>query len=67
MMKKMTYRDFDSYLKQWPDKYQVETIDMIDSSWKKKSFAGYDTVFHVAGIAHSDNGKISAEKEKRHY
>jgi len=40
---------------------------MIDGSWREKSFAGYDSVFHVAGIAHSDSGKISAEKEKLYY
>jgi UDP-glucose 4-epimerase len=40
---------------------------MIDGTWREKSFAGYDSVFHVAGIAHSDNGKISAEKEKLYY
>lgn len=55
---------FEKYMSQWPDKYQVETIDMIDVSWREKSFSGYDVVYHVAGIAHSDNGKISAEKEK---
>ena len=44
--------------------YQVDTTDMIDGSWREKSFAGYDVVYHVAGIAHSDNGKISPEKEK---
>ncbi len=27
----------------------------------------YDTVYHVAGIAHSDNGKISKEKAKLYY
>lgn len=37
---------------------------MIDGSWRKKNFSGYDVVYHVAGIAHSDNGRISAEKEK---
>ena len=37
---------------------------MIDGSWREKSFAGYDAVYHVAGIAHSDNGKISEEKKK---
>lgn len=58
---------FEEYVKQWPEKYQVETVDMIDGSWKEKSFEGYDTVFHVAGIAHSDNGKISKEKEKLYY
>lgn len=58
---------FEKYVSQWPDKYETVTIDMIDGSWKEKSFSGYDTVFHVAGIAHSDNGKISAEKEKLYY
>mgnify|MGYP000860481848 CR=1 FL=1 len=58
---------FEDYLKQWPDKYQVDTIDMIDGSWREKSFAGYDSVFHVAGIAHSDSGKISKEKENLYY
>lgn len=40
---------------------------MIDGSWREKSFDGYDTVFHVAGIAHSDSGKISEEKERLYY
>ena len=55
---------FEKYMSQWPEEYQVDTIDMIDGSWREKSFAGYDVVYHVAGIAHSDSGKISAEKEK---
>lgn len=54
---------FENYLKQWPDKYQVDTIDMIDGSWREKSFSGYDTVFHVSGIAHSDYGKIPEDKK----
>lgn len=56
---------FEKYIREnFADQYQVDTIDMIDGSWKEKSFVGYDVVYHVAGIAHSDNGKISAEKEK---
>lgn len=58
---------FENYIKQFADEYSVDTLDMIDGSWKEKSFSGYDTVFHVAGIAHSDNGKISKEKEKLYY
>lgn len=57
----------ESYLKQWPDEYYVETIDMIDGSWRNKDFSGFDVVYHVAGIAHSDNGKISREKERLYY
>ena len=55
---------FEAYLKQWPEKYQVETVDMIDGTWRDKSFTCYDAVYHVAGIAHSDTGAISAEQEK---
>lgn len=43
---------FEKWLSQWPDKYIVETVDMIDGSWREKSFSGYDVVFHVAGIVH---------------
>ncbi len=43
---------FEKYMAQWQDQYQVDTVDMIGDTWKEKSFAGYDCVFHVAGIAH---------------
>lgn len=43
---------FADHLGQWPDQYQVDTVDMIDGTWKNSSFSGYDAVFHVAGIAH---------------
>lgn len=56
---------FEKYLKEdYPDDYQVDTIDLKDINWRKASFEGYDTVYHVAGIAHSDSGKISPEKER---
>lgn len=59
---------FENYIKDnSPGKYTIDTVDMIDGGWREKNFSGYDTVFHVAGIAHSDNGKISLEKEKLYY
>lgn len=58
---------FESYMKQFGDQYQIDTIDMQDPSWREKSFSSYDVVFHVAGIAHSDSGKISKEKETLYY
>ena len=58
---------FEKYMAQWPEKYQVDTLDMIGDGWKLYDFSGYDTVYHVAGIAHSDNGKISKEKAKLYY
>ena len=58
---------FENYIKNYGEQYTVDAVDMIDGSWREKDFSGYDAVYHVAGIAHSDNGKISAEKEKLHY
>lgn len=48
---------FENYMRQWPDKYQVDTVDMIDGSWRSLSFEGYDVIFHVAGIAHKKETK----------
>ena len=47
----------ENYLRQWPEDYAVDTLDMIDGSWKDHSFRGYDSVFHVAGIAHREQAK----------
>ena len=59
---------FEKYIKEnYPDEYVVDTVDMIDGTWREKEFSEYDSVFHVAGIAHSDNGKISEEKAKLYY
>lgn len=51
---------FEKWLSQWPDKYHVDTVGMIDGSWREKSFKGYDAVFHVAGIAHRKETKQNA-------
>ena len=59
---------FENYLKkQYSADYTVDTVDMVDGTWREQSFSGYDSVFHVAGIAHSDSGKISPEKEALYY
>lgn len=43
---------FEKWCSKWPNEYSVDTIDMMDGSWKQKAFDIYDVVFHVAGIAH---------------
>ena len=56
---------FEKYINEnFPNDFTVDTIDMIDGSWGNKDFSSYDVSYHVAGRAHSDNGKISKEKEK---
>lgn len=59
---------FEKYIRtNFAEDYIVDTVDMIDGSWREMNFGGYDTIFHVAGIAHSDSGKISSDKEKLYY
>lgn len=45
----------------------IDTVDMIDGSWKDKDFRGYDCVYHVAGIAHADVGNVSDEVKEKYY
>jgi UDP-glucose 4-epimerase len=58
---------FEGYITKNFQEFSIDTLDMLDGSWRERSFAGYDVVFHVAGIAHSDNGKISKEKAALYY
>ncbi len=48
---------FERYVKQWPDRYAVDTVDMIGDAWRDCSFRGYDAVFHVAGLVHMPRTK----------
>lgn len=58
---------FKKYLSKWSEEYFVDTVDMIDGSWRQKDFSIYDTVYHVAGIAHSDIKKVSDERKAFYY
>ena len=58
---------FRTYMEQYTEDYTVDGVSVRNDAWKELDFSGYDCVFHVAGIAHSDNGKISKEKEKLYY
>lgn len=57
----------ENYLNSFSNEFEVTTIDMIDGSWREYDFSNFDVVFHVAGIAHSDNGKITEEKKELYY
>ena len=58
---------FEEYIKIFGDKYQVDTVDMIDGSWRDMDMSGYDAVFHVAGLAHSDVGNVTDEVKAKYY
>ena len=57
---------FESYMKEYND-YHIDTLDMLDLSWKEYDFSSYDVVFHVAGIAHADVGNVSEETKQLYY
>lgn len=57
----------EQWLAQWPDRFEVDTIDMQDPSWREHDFSGYDTVYHVAGIAHADVGSVTDEQKAAYY
>ncbi len=45
----------------------TETVDMRGEAWRAHDFRGYDSVFHVAGLAHADVGKVSEETKALYY
>ena len=57
----------EQWLNQTPEKYDVTVLDMQQPSWKDFDFTGYDSIFHVAGIAHADVGNVSEERKKIYY
>ena len=44
--------NIEKWLLKTPEEFQVDTVDTMNDAWKKADFTKYDTVFHVAGIAH---------------
>lgn len=54
-------------MKHYAADFEIDTIDMKSDVWKSKSFAGYDCIFHVAGIAHADVGGVSEEVKAQYY
>lgn len=47
--------------------YRIDTISLRDELWKTYDFAPYDTIFHVAGIAHADVNGVSEERKALYY
>lgn len=59
---------FENYVyEHYGSELSIETVDMIDGSWKEKDFSSYNVVFHVVGIAHADVGNVSDEVKAKYY
>lgn len=44
----------EKWLLKEPSEFVVDTVDTMNDIWKAADFTQYDTIFHVAGIAHVD-------------
>src|SRR5699024_5764152 len=42
----------ETWLQQYPEEYKVDKISVRHDDWKEKDFSQYDSIVHVAGIAH---------------
>lgn len=59
---------FEKYVREkYSNQLSVDTVDMIDGSWREKDFSTYDVVYHVAGLAHADVGKVDEATKKKYY
>lgn len=59
---------FEQYVAEhYPKEISIDTVDMIDGSWRKKDFSAYDVVYHVAGLAHADVGNVSEAVKAKYY
>lgn len=56
----------EQYLQQWPECYLVDTVDMVDGSWREKTFRDYDAVLHVAGLVHQPKTKNDPAQADRY-
>ena len=55
---------FEKWVAQWPEEYHVDNVETRIGEWKEIYFSPYDTIFHVAGIAHQD---AKADQEDLYY
>ena len=59
---------FEAYAKKYyGSHFVIDTVDMIDGSWREKDFGAYDVVFHVAGLAHADVGNVDEDTKRKYY
>lgn len=59
---------FEKYAHEhYSNNFKIDTLDMLNPSWKEKDFSSYDIVYHVAGLAHADVGNVSEETKAKYY
>lgn len=51
----------------YDESFEIDKISTRNDSWEEKSFSDYDIVFHVAGLAHADVGKVDEATKAKYY
>ena len=58
---------FENWIKKYPNQYSVKAISVRDDSWEKEDLSQYDTILHVAGIAHVSTKNFSDRQKQDYY
>lgn len=75
-MKKILITGINSYVgcnlkkyleENFSSEFEINCISLRDGSWKNGSFEDYDSIVHVAGLAHVDVDKIDEEGKQNYY
>lgn len=48
-------RSFMKYCEKNRIDFEISELDVHGNKWKKTDFSNYDSIFHVAGIAHNSS------------
>lgn len=52
---------FEKWCQDFPGEFEIETISLKENKLEDISFAGFDSILHVAGIAHVSSDKANKE------
>ncbi len=55
------------YLEKWPEEFEIQVVGTRNGQWNEMDFFPYDSVFHVAGLAHADVGKAADAIKTKYY
>lgn len=58
---------FREYAKEHYSVLKVDAVNLLNPAWREKDFSAYDIVYHVAGIAHADVGKVDEATKAKYY
>lgn len=57
----------ENYVKKYYPHWSIKCVSVHGTEWKKLNFGEYDAIFHAAGKAHADVGKVSEDIKQEYY